>query len=638
MASPETIDGSGGVAGRARLQRAKFAIGIAVVTVLAFLPALRGEFLNWDDNVLFTENPSYRGLGVAQLKWMFTHAVLAHYQPVTWMTHGLDYCLWGMNPLGYHLTSILWHAGNAIVLFYLVLRLLRLALPGSPNPVTHDSQAMRKRLTQSAALAALIFAVHPLRVESVAWITERRDVVSLFFLLVGTGAYLQFATNRENRAVWYVAALGFYIVSMLSKVWGLTWPLVLLVLDAYPLRRLTATENRAQTRFAALAVRIVEKIPFAAVAYVLGRYSYQLQSAYGIISSEPQPPIERLAKSCYALWFYLEKSIWPLGLGPVYEVPIPFNVMAPRFVFAMAAVLLLAFGAMILMWRRPAVAVALILYAIIVSPTLGLVSSSLALAADRYTYVATIPLAVLIGAGWIGWSSHRPVPGFLRAAPLIGVVLLAGLTWRQCGFWRSSDSLWQRALQIDPTSWNAHNNLGALNMQRGNDLAAADHFRQALHRLPGNARCTMNLANSLVRLGRPDDALKVLREAVAPDSKDVSIQCALVLRLLDLNDLPTAQSLATSLVAAQPDDPFAHFAQAFTEARAGHRLAAGDSFSRGIEKVEARVGEPRRVKLLGPEGVSYYRAGCKHLSVLYLEKGDAVRSRLYEEKWVKSAG
>lgn len=634
---PDLIDGSRGAIARGRRRSAIFAVGIAIVTVFAFLPALRGEFLNWDDNFLFTENPNYRGLGIPQLKWMFTHALLAHYQPLTWMTLGLDYCIWGMNPLGYHLTSIVWHAANAVLLFFLSRRILQLAQCPALDPETADAQNTTKRLTQGAVLAALIFAVHPLRVESVAWITERRDVVSLFFLLVCTSAYLRYATNRENRARWYLAALGFYIASMLAKVWGLTWPLGLLVLDAYPLRRLTATECSPRDRLAVFASRLAEKVPFAAVAFVLGRYSYRLQSAYGIISSEPQPWTERLAKTFHALGFYLEKTIWPVGLGPVYEVPIPFDPFAPRFVLSAAAVAIIATGAAVLAVRKPAISVSLIVYAIIISPTLGLVSSNLALTADRYSYVATIPLAVLLGASWLGRRRSRLRWRIQGAASSLAILLLMGATWRQCGVWRSSESLWQRALQLDPHSWNAHNNIGAIRMQEKNWAAAAEHFRRALDRLPGNARCAMNLSKCLVNLQQPDEALKVLRAAADPASRDVAIQCALVQRLLNLNDLVAAESLASSLASASPDDPFAHFAKAFVAERAGRRLAAGDSYAEAIKKLEEKVVEPSRVRIMGLETLNYYRIGCKYLSVLFLERGDLARAGEYERKWVESA-
>src|SRR2546430_8294279 len=149
---------------------------VALVTFAAFLPALHNQFVNWDDDKNFLENPHYRGLGWTHLRWMWRTTQLGHYIPLTWMTLGLDYSLWGMNPFGYHLTSLLLHAANAVVFFFVARRLLTLALP-SPSERGHA-------LAVSAGFAALVFAIHPLRVESVAWVTERRDVLSGLFYMV----------------------------------------------------------------------------------------------------------------------------------------------------------------------------------------------------------------------------------------------------------------------------------------------------------------------------------------------------------------------------------------------------------------------------------------------------------------------
>src|SRR5205807_187055 len=212
-----------------------------------FLPALQNQFVSWDDAENFLDNPHYRGLGWSQLHWMWT-THQGHYIPLTWMTLGLDYLLWGMNPVGYHLTSLLLHAANAVVFFFLVRRLLTLALP-SPSERGHA-------LAVSAAFAALVFAVHPLRVESVAWITERRDVLSGLFFLLSIFFYLR-ATDDGGfiRGRWRTASLLAFAGAFLSKSIVMTLPGVLLLLDVYPLRRL-------RLGWRAL---LLEKWPYAAI-------------------------------------------------------------------------------------------------------------------------------------------------------------------------------------------------------------------------------------------------------------------------------------------------------------------------------------------------------------------------------------
>src|SRR5438034_10730862 len=193
---------------------------IAVVTFATFLPALHNQFVNWDDDKNFLENPHYRGLGWTQLSWMWT-THLGHYIPLTWMTFGLDYLLWGMNPLGYHLTNLLLHAANAVVFFFITRRLLTRALPG-PSERGHT-------LAVSAAFAALVFAIHPLRVASVAWATERRDVLSGLFYLSAVLRYLRASVREERGRGWYWGAVALFAGALLSKSMAVNLPVVLMI-------------------------------------------------------------------------------------------------------------------------------------------------------------------------------------------------------------------------------------------------------------------------------------------------------------------------------------------------------------------------------------------------------------------------
>src|SRR6266567_3148862 len=202
---------------------------IALVTFAAFLPTLQNQFVNWDDDDNFLGNPHYRGLTWTHLRWMWT-THMGHYIPLTWMTLGLDYLLWGMNPLGYHLTSLLLHAANAVVFFFVVRQLLTRAL-SSPSE-RGDALAL------SAGVAALVFAIHPLRVESVAWVTERRDVLSGLFYLSAILVYLLACEGGARGRGWYWLSVAVFVCALLSKSMVVNLPVVLLILDVYPLRRL----------------------------------------------------------------------------------------------------------------------------------------------------------------------------------------------------------------------------------------------------------------------------------------------------------------------------------------------------------------------------------------------------------------
>src|SRR5437867_2718999 len=281
---------------------------IALITFAAFLPALQNQFVNWDDKDNFLDNPHYRGLGWTHLRWMWT-THLGHYIPLTWMTLGLDYLLWGMNPVGYHLTSLLLHAANAVVFFFLVRRLLARALP-SPSERGHA-------LAVSAGVAALVFAIHPLRVESVAWVTERRDVLSGLLYLLTILMYLWACEREERRRRWYWGAVGLFAGALLSKAMAVNLPVVLLILDVYPLRRL----GESIGWWSAPARRVyVEKIPFVLLAAAASTIAVMAQLSISAAVSLARLSVPgRLAISAYGVSFYLWKLVVPVNLSPLYE-------------------------------------------------------------------------------------------------------------------------------------------------------------------------------------------------------------------------------------------------------------------------------------------------------------------------------
>jgi protein O-mannosyl-transferase len=230
---------------------------VLTLTALAFAPCLSNGFVNWDDHTNIVENWNYRGLGAAQLRWMFTTLHMGHYQPLAWVTLGVDYSLWGMNPLGYHLTSMLFHIANAGLFYLVVIALLERA---PPEGLASDDGRVRV----AAAFAAGLFALHPLRVESVAWATERRDVVSGFFFLLALFAYVRSTGGAARR--WSALSVAAFAAALASKATTVVLPAILLVIDEYPLRR-RAREHRS------IGQLVAEKVPYfvlAALAIAVG--------------------------------------------------------------------------------------------------------------------------------------------------------------------------------------------------------------------------------------------------------------------------------------------------------------------------------------------------------------------------------
>jgi len=484
---------------------------IALVTFAAFLPTLQNQFVTWDDGKNFLENAHYRGLGWTHIRWMWT-THLGHYIPLTWMTLGLDYLLWGMNPFGYHLTSLLLHAANAVVFFFVVHRILTLALP-SPSERGHA-------LAVAAGFAALVFAIHPLRVESVAWVTERRDVLSGLFYLSAILMYLRACERGARGRGWYWAAVGLFAGALLSKSMVVNLPFVLLILDVYPLRRLGGFVGW----WSEPARRIyIEKIPFVLLAAAASAIAVMAQSSVHAAASLAQLSVPgRLAVAAYGLGFYPRKMVVPVNLSPLYELPRTVDPMAPPFILSYA--LVLAIMAIVLALRRrvPGLPAAWVAYVVVLLPVLGFFQSGPQIAADRYTYLAGLGGAILAGAGLLScWRTSRTSKtGTPTTLPIAGVatcvvVGLGALTWNQAQVWHDSEKLWTHALARNPQSSIAENNLGVVRADQSKLAEAIEHYQRALQMRPDYADAYFNLGNALLQQGKLAEASDHYRQALA---------------------------------------------------------------------------------------------------------------------------
>jgi len=484
---------------------------IALVTFAAFLPTLQNQFVTWDDATNFLENAHYRGLGWTHIRWMWT-THLGHYVPLTWMTLGLDYLLWGMNPFGYHLTSLLLHAANAVVFFFVVRRILTRALP-SPSERGHA-------LAVAAGFAALVFAIHPLRVESVAWVTERRDVLSGLFYLSAILMYLRACERGARGRGWYWAAVGLFAGALLSKSMVVNLPVVLLILDVYPLRRLGGFVGW----WSEPARRIyIEKIPFVLLAAAASAIAVMAQSSVHAAASLAQLSVPgRLAVAAYGLGFYPRKMVVPVNLSPLYELPRTVDPMAPPFILSYA--LVLAIMAIVLALRRrvPGLPAAWVAYVVVLLPVLGFFQSGPQIAADRYTYLAGLGGAILAGAGLLScWRTSRTSKtGTPTTLPIAGVatcvvVGLGALTWNQAQVWHDSEKLWTHALARDPQSSIAENNLGVVRADQSKLAEAIEHYQRALQMRPDYADAYFNLGNALFQQGKLAEASDHYRQALA---------------------------------------------------------------------------------------------------------------------------
>lgn len=426
--------------------------GIVLAVCASFAPTLSNDFVNWDDDLVLTDNPAYRGLSPSHLAWMMTTTHGGHWQPLTWLSYAADHAVWGMDPRGYHLTNLLLHALNAV----LVWAILRTLLAGrGPDGV----------VATAAAVGAIFFAIHPLRVESVAWATERRDVLSGCFWLLAILAYLRAVAGGGRPRL----ALGALALSLTAKAWGMTFPLVLLILDAWPLGRLRPNPTAV----------IREKVPFAVLAALAAGLAFRAQHSVPEMRSLADHGVaSRVAQAAYGLCHYLAATVLPIGLSPAVLLEPDMDPFHPRYLIALAAVVAITTAALLLRRRAPWLLATWAAYVVIVAPVLGLAQTGPQLVADRYTYLAMLPWTALLAAGLVAvWSNAASLAmkRAVTAAAALVLVTNGALTFRQIRVWHDSLTLWNHTLAVDPDNWVAYTNRGFERAKTAPEAALADY-------------------------------------------------------------------------------------------------------------------------------------------------------------------
>jgi Flp pilus assembly protein TadD len=491
---------------------------VFLITGAVFLPALRGDFLNWDDSINFVANPHYRGLGWAQIKWMLSATLMGHYIPVTWLSFGLNYALGGMSPWGYHAGNLVLHGANA-TLVYLIARRLLAAAWGGGSQSGHAGGPV----VGAAAFAALVWGVHPLRVESVAWITERRDVLCGLFFLLAVLAYLKGLEGRGGlRPTWQALALAAFVAALLSKAAAMPLPAVLLLLDLYPLRRRDVGWRRLA----------LEKLPYAALAAATAVVALiALPRGTTVTSYDSYGVAARVGMVAYSLIFYPIKFLLPIRLSPMYELPARVDLASWPFLPALLGITAVTAALVLGRARWPGALAAWSYSALMVLPISGVVHAGSQLVNDRYSYLSGIGFAVLAGAGVLGVLRLREggrvstatVSAFAGGAALI--VLALGLAaWTQTQVWHDSETLWRWAVEMDPACALCHGNLGSAITSTELGLARLDeaeaHLRRAIELRPDNPIPHFNLGTLLsvrTRYGEAEAALRKYLELL-PDS------------------------------------------------------------------------------------------------------------------------
>ena len=488
---------------------------------IAFGRSLGNDFVLFDDNIFITDNPVIQsGFNAESIKWAFTTAYMSYWHPLTWLSLMLDWQLFGSNASGHHLVSLLWHIGSVILLFLFFNKATGALWP--------------------SAFAAAFFALHPLRVESVAWAGERKDVLSVFFGMATIYAYSFYAEKPKLSKYFFCLIL--FILALMSKPMLITLPCVLLLLDYWPLSRLQKVltpqsvpvlvekgtgkgksenlkasssadkkiVNPFQSSRQLIGKLLWEKVPFFFLALALSIALIWNQKSFGgMASMELFPFSVRIQNAIISYAAYLGKTFWPVDLAVFY----PYQFSLPIWQVLGASLLLLAISvvAIYLVKKAPFFTVGWLLYLGVLFPVIGLMQSGDQAMADRYTYFPSIGIAIIITWGGVYLSKEKLRKIILIPAAVIILAVLTFLTWQQCGYWKNSISLFNHVLQATKDNYLAHHNIAVSLVHEGKLDEAISHYYKSIESRSVFAITHTNLAGTLVAQGRIDEAIAAIK-------------------------------------------------------------------------------------------------------------------------------
>ena len=468
-----------------------------VIAILAVYWQVRNyPFVNYDDRPYVTQNQYVQdGLTVKSIAWCFTAVHSSNWHPLTWLSHMLDCQIYGMNPGQHHLTNVLFHILNTLLLFFVFKR-------------------MTKDLWQSGFVAAL-FALHPLHVESVAWIAERKDVLSTFFWIMTLWSYTRYVERSGFDR--YLLVLLFFILGLMAKPMLVTLPFVLLLLDYWPLNRFQFKKsgygNKSEQELFPLAL-IWEKIPLFVLSAALSVVTYLVQKSSGAVSPLDAIPFKvRIANAMVSYASYIGKMIWPHNLSVFY--PYPKDILLWKIVGASFLLMAISVVVFMMVKTKPYFVVGWLWYIGTLVPVIGLVQVGMQAMADRYTYVPLIGIFITIA-----WGIPDLVPKWrykrigLAAITTVVLTILMITSQLQVRYWSNSTTLFEHAINVTVDNSVAHINLGEALAEHGNTEAAVRHFYEALRIKPDLVAPLLNIGVTLREKGKIDEAvnhfLKVL--------------------------------------------------------------------------------------------------------------------------------
>ncbi len=497
---------------------------LVVATFIVYEQVRTFEYINYDDNEYIVDNQVLsKGFTWENVIWAFTDSigVSNYWHPLTWISHLIDVELYGMNLGGHHLTNLIFHILNTVLLFIVFRKMTG--------------------CTWRSGFISALFALHPLHVESVAWLAERKDVMSGFFWMLTMWAYWQY--SRVPGLKNYLLVFLFFLLGLMSKPMVVTIPFVMLLIDIWPLGRikigkLVGTENRKHE--VPLSKLIVEKIPLFLIIIPASISTFLTQDRAGAVHSLDVVPLyDRFANCTVSYVKYIEKMLWPSGLAFIY--PNPGALPLWQFAGAGLFLLVITFFAIYYIRRYPWFAVGWFWYLGVMFPVNGLVVIGPHVMADRYTYLPLIGLFIIVSWGSLELVKNRKYgKQILAAATVIILVIFSAVTHRTAGYWENTITACERALEVTDNNYVAHNNLGFVLAGQGNQGEAVRHYTEALRIEQDCILCMNNQGNALIKLGRTSDAIKFYSESLEKKPGQAGIHYRLGNALRDIGKMDEA--------------------------------------------------------------------------------------------------
>jgi tetratricopeptide (TPR) repeat protein len=587
-----------------------FGGALVAIACVAFAPILHNEFVYWDDDKNFVLNRPFQMGGWAAIQWAWRTFHLGVYQPLAWLAFLAEHRLWQLNSWGYHLASLVIYCAALLSCYRLLLILL-----GRTNASLHAGQGFGGSVFAFSSL--VLFAVHPLRVEAVAWASCQPYLLCLLFYSASAAEYLRAHSERiggARRWVRLCGALVLFGAALLSKAAAMSLPAVLIALDYYPLKRVGwRQDGRTWLRI------LVEKIPFFLVAAAFGLAAIAAKRAGRALEAWGTDGVgSRVAQAGYAVWFYVAKTVWPLRLSHFYGRPSNLSLFVPKYALCVAGALAITAALFVLRRGFPAAWTAWLSYLIILAPAVGVIRFGPQIVADRFSLLATLPLFFLLAS--VGGLIHRRLGSSWKIASTalcwcVAAALLV-LTRAQCAVWRTSETLWtnalslrelpeahnglagglkdqgrngeaelhyREALRLNPDYADAHNNFAILLDLEHRPTEALEHFKRAAELDPKNDVTIHNLAKAYLRRGQFDKAARAFAQLVElrPHSSDVRVDLGVALSRLGRNQEASAQYLEA--LRLEPDHPVAHLNFGLIYFETGDMEQAKKHFSKAAE-------------------------------------------------------